>query len=226
MSARSSRPKPDSPRESKKSRTAYHHGDLRRVLLEVATAVVEDEGIDALSLRAVAGRAGVSHAAPYRHFADKHALVAAIAEAGFDELREDIAGAAGRATDARERLVEAAVAYVDFARRRPGRYEVMFRGPRTHAERAVEASDFAFAGLVGLIEAAQVEGALPDANAENMARVAWGLVHGLAELARTDRLFPARGDPSPDPASRGAPVELEGLTRMAARALIEGLASR
>ena len=195
-------------------RSGYHHGDLRRVLLEAAAAVIEAEGLEALSLRAISSRAGVSHAAPYRHFADKEALVGALAEAGFDELREGVARAAARGADPGECLVEGAVAYVEFAARRPGRYEVMFRSPRTGAAAAVAASDLALRGLASLIEAAQAAGRLPSSNTDDMARAAWSLVHGLAELARTDRLaLQGNGD-------------LERLTRMAARALIEGLAER
>lgn len=195
-------------------REAYHHGDLRRALLEAATEVIEADGLDALSLRGIAARAGVSHAAPYRHFADKDALIAALAEAGFDELREDLATAAARGRDGVDRLVEAAVAYVNFAARRGGRYEVMFRRRRTGVAATVAASDRAFHGLAGLIEACQAAGELPASGRDDMARAAWALVHGLAELARTDRL--AFDDAS----------DLGRLTRMAARALIEGFGAR
>ena len=195
-------------------KSAYHHGDLRRVLLDAAAEVIEEEGLEALSLRGIAARVGVSHAAPYRHFDDKDALVAAVAEAGFTELRADIARAAGRGGDGIERLTEAAVAYVDFARRRPGRYEVMFRGRRSHTGKAAAASEFAFGSLVVLVESAQSEGTLPESDAREVARAAWALVHGLAELSSTGRL-----------GTSGQPA-LERLTRLAAEALIGGLARR
>ena len=69
---------------------AYHHGDLRNTLREAARAILEEEGLAALSLRAVARRAGVSHAAPYRHYSNHEALLVELAVEGFDELREEI----------------------------------------------------------------------------------------------------------------------------------------
>ena len=215
MPAKRSGTKSRSPRDqSSKERAGYHHGDLRRVLLDAATDAIESEGLDALSLRGIAARAGVSHAAPYRHFADKDALIAALAEAGFDELREDVARAAARGRDGVGRLVEAAVAYVDFAARRGGRYEVMFRHRRTGVAAHVAASDRAFYGLAALIESAQAAGELPAVGRDDMARAAWALVHGLSELVRTDRL-------GVDDAG-----DLGRLTRLAARALIEGFGGR
>ena len=77
---------------SKAEASSYHHGDLRNALLEAARTILEEEGLAALSLRAVARRAGVSHAAPYRHFANHEALLVELATEGFIELRADIAG--------------------------------------------------------------------------------------------------------------------------------------
>jgi len=208
--ARTSKKSPRT-RSRTEAHAPYHHGDLRRALLDAATSAIEEEGVEGVTLRGIAARAGVSHAAPYRHFADKDALIGSVAEAGFDELREDLARAAGRCKGGIDGLVEAAVAYVDYARRRPGRYAVMFRSPRTQATKAVTASNRAFGELVALVKAAQDEGALPASDAQDEARAAWALVHGLAELASTNRLQ-----------LRGR-RELARITRRSARALIRGL---
>jgi AcrR family transcriptional regulator len=106
---------------------SYHHGDLRETLVEVATAILREKGADALTLRATARRAGVSQAAPYRHFADRRALVAAVAERGFARLqgvmleRMQTAPEGGRAG-----LKEVARAYVQFGLSNPAEYRVMF----------------------------------------------------------------------------------------------------
>lgn len=151
--------------------TAYHHGDLQSALLEAGLAVLERDGLDALSLRAVARTAGVSHAAPYHHYADKTALLAAIAAHGFDLLHEEIA-ARGTGTPA-DRLQTAAVTYVGFAVENPELFRLMFSGAvsphEAHAELRAAASR-----AYGHITAS-----LSD---ETAAVAVWSLVHGLAML--------------------------------------------
>src|SRR6185503_17019443 len=97
--------------------STYHHGELRPALLRAAAKVLEAEGREAVSLRDLARRAGVSHAAPYRHFADREALLAALAEEGFVLLAAELEGKPRR---------EQAVAYVRFALANPGRFRLMF----------------------------------------------------------------------------------------------------
>src|SRR5215470_2775019 len=91
-SATATRPKATAPAKASK-RAGYHHGDLRRALLEASLALVEESGIGALSLREVARKAGVSHNAPYHHFKDRGSLLAALAEEGFAELAREMAEA-------------------------------------------------------------------------------------------------------------------------------------
>lgn len=152
-------------------RTSYHHGDLQSALVEAGLSVLERDGLDALSLRAVARAAGVSHAAPYHHFADKTALLAAIAAHGFGLLHEEIVA---RATGSpANRLQTAAVTYVGFAVENPELFRLMFSdtvsphdahpGLRTAAGRAY----------------GHITSSLPD---ETTAVAAWSLVHGLAML--------------------------------------------
>lgn len=166
-----------------KSRPAYHHGDLRRALLDSAIAIVSSEGIAAISLREVARRAGVSHAAPYNHFADKAALLCAVAEEGFKDLQGAMVNAAARADlSPLERLRQVGVAYVLFAADHPAHFRVMF-SPEVAGGKASpalqEAGRATFAHLFeGLSHAANLS---PQATMDT-ALTAWATVHGLAML--------------------------------------------
>jgi AcrR family transcriptional regulator len=105
---------------------AYHHGDLRRALIEPALALVTEEQDWTFSLREVARRAGVSHNAPYNHFADKRDLLAAVAVVGFATLGERIQAATSGIANARTALVKSAVVYVTFGVENPAHYRLMF----------------------------------------------------------------------------------------------------
>ena len=107
---------------SMSKRTAYHHGDLRRALLEASLALIDESGIGALSLREAARKAGVSHNAPYHHFKDRGSLLAALAEEGFAQLAADMTAARAAAPDARTRLEACGQAYVRFALNSPARF--------------------------------------------------------------------------------------------------------
>ncbi|MBI3152701.1 MAG: TetR/AcrR family transcriptional regulator, partial [Chloroflexi bacterium] len=94
----------------------YHHGDLKNALIKAGVEILAKDGVSGLSLRKVAMRAGVSHAAPYSHFADKQALIAAISTEGFRQLYERVSGVAEEyKSQPQKQLVEAAWAYVQFA---------------------------------------------------------------------------------------------------------------
>ena len=150
--------------------STYHHGDLRSALLQAAGDLLEEQGLGALSLREAARRAGVSHNAPYRHFPDRNALLAALAAEGFRRLGEAMEGKSGR---------ERGEAYVRFALAHPNRFRLMFGGQidfGTHPElRAAAAATYD--GLLASFRArADV------ANPELAAAAAWSLTHGLAHL--------------------------------------------
>lgn len=115
---------------------AYHHGDLRQALLQVALVQVEREGVEAISLAALARKVGVSQAAPYRHFPDRDALLAAVAEEAFKMFHASLTDAvtAAKRGDSRRRMCRA---YVDFGLARPGLYRLMF-GSRILARAAPE----------------------------------------------------------------------------------------
>lgn len=107
-------------------KTAYHHGDLANALVAAALAMVEQNGPEAVSLRDLAQSLGVSRAAPYRHFADRDALLAAVSARGFEALIQVYEAALAGPGDGRARLRRALADYMAFARRRPGLHALMF----------------------------------------------------------------------------------------------------
>ena len=159
------------------SKATYHHGDLRAALVQAAMELLEESGETDLSLRAVARRAGVSPAAPYRHYADREALVSAVAAVGYRELAERLA-AAHPSPSTPEQLASVAIAYVQFALERPGLFRIMFTEPcdRDNDERV------AATAAVSQYVRAIVERTFPQADAEALATAIWALVHGLALL--------------------------------------------
>ncbi len=172
----------------------YHHGDLRRALLDVALALLGEGGAQALTLRAIAQRAGVSHTAPYRHFADRETLLAALAAEGFRELSEALLKPRSRSPV--KRLEASGRAYVRFALARPEHYRLMFGsslfGRIEQHPALAEAASGAYLILVEQIRAGQVVGAFRSGVPEQLAMVAWSTVHGLAGLL-IDGLLPAQG---------------------------------
>jgi AcrR family transcriptional regulator len=107
-------------------RATYHHGDLRQTLIDAASTVVEQAGAEALSLRELAQSLGVSRAAPYRHFVDREALLAAVAARGFEDLTRAYEVALAGPGDGPARLRAATYVYADFAAARPGLFRLMF----------------------------------------------------------------------------------------------------
>jgi AcrR family transcriptional regulator len=160
-----------------RSKATYHHGDLRAACLSAAMELLEESGETALSLRAVARRAGVSPAAPYRHYADREALVSAVAALGYRELAQRLV-AAHPSPATPEQLTSVAVAYIQFALERPALFRIMFGEPcdRDNDERtaATAAVTLYLREIVGRV--------FPETDAEAMATATWALVHGLAFL--------------------------------------------
>jgi len=176
---------------------SYHHGHLREALLEAAVDLIAEVGPRGFTLRAVARRAGVSHNAPYRHFRDRDALLAAVAAQGFRELTRAMLDASEGQATAPDRLKRAGLAYVGFALRRPEHFTVMFDAPipKVDDPEWKAAADEAFGTLLGLIEMCQRDGLWPGEDALRRAFVAWSLVHGIAKLAIAERLpFPSEAE--------------------------------
>ncbi len=125
----------------------YHHGQLGPALRETARAILEEEGLDALSLRSVARRAGVSHAAPYRHYASREALLADVACEGIASLRAELAQVAAAPAEKSERIVRIATAYLRFALRHRGLIRLIF-GPEFRNRSSFPALSEATSALV------------------------------------------------------------------------------
>ncbi len=151
----------------------YHHGDLAPSLRQAAREILEEEGLAALSLRSVARRAGVSHAAPYRHYASREALLVDVAVEGLAELRGEIAQAAAVPADRAETIVRVGRAYMRFAVRHGGLLRLMFGSELPNRT-----------GFPGLTEATAAIGEeIGQAIGDSVAGFAvWAAIHGLAML--------------------------------------------
>jgi AcrR family transcriptional regulator len=189
--------------------------DLRHRILEAAADLLREEGLAALSMREVARRAGVTHQAPYHHFADREAILAELVSGGFAMLADRLARANEGAArhGARRVLYDAGHAYVDFALEQPGRFRIMFRPELCDPARfpaAAEAGDRAHAELMRMVSL--VHGA-PD---EALATLHWSQVHGLASLMVDGGL----ADKMPSASARRAHVDavLQAYATMASAA--------
>ena len=198
---------------------SYHHGALRAALLDAATALLASDGVDAVTMRALAERTGVSRTAPYRHFANKDALLEAVAAEGFATLQALLhrftssAPAATSRTSERDHFAEMGAAYVRFADAHPAHYRLMY-GRDALARSAHpdlhDAAEAAYAELVRMVADAQARGTVrSDAPPEQHAYIAWGLVHGLASLLVDGQME--------------RPDNIEALARHAVATLLDGL---
>lgn len=171
----------------------YHHGDLHDALLKAAEKVLERDGLQGLTLRAVAREAGVSHAAPAHHFGDLTGLVSELAAIGFRQFDAAMTAAGASAHTTIEKARARAISYVGYAQGHPGMYTLMFRTERLDMRRPAlhEAASASFASLVGAVSAGQQEKIVEDTltldQAADIVR-AWSLVHGFTTLLLDDRL--------------------------------------
>ena len=130
------------------AKKAYHHGELREALLETAETLLQEDGPSGLSLRKVGRQLGVTPGAPYRHFEDKDALLAALATEGFRKLRAAILGGQEGSVDGQERLRRAGVGYLSFASSHPELFRLMFGWmPARDVPELCDAGDAAFAAF-------------------------------------------------------------------------------
>jgi AcrR family transcriptional regulator len=198
-SRRSARQRPD----------AYHHGDLRRALLDEAARTIRTRGIEALTVREVGSRLGVSRTALYRHFADKSALLAAVAREGFVRFRQDLLAAWERAGGGRAGFDAMGVAYVRFAMANPAHYRVMFGGFRDFCTKEPDLESAARAAFQVLVDAlASIQAPRRDRreDLDQLAHFIWAMVHGVAMLGIDGQL-------GPDPAAADALIRF-GISRM------------
>jgi len=171
----------------------YHHGDLRRALIEAAGQLLEAEGPDALSLRAVARDAGVSPAAPYHHFEDKSELLTAVADKGYEELAEHLRAARAQSLPGHERMTAMHAAYASFAASRRALYRLMTATARTRSPSNPDLPGQA--AVVQLMSEAVSESRLPEWSEtdELLAGIAaWAAIHGLADLSTFKVLEPIK----------------------------------
>jgi AcrR family transcriptional regulator len=173
------------PRLTLKKKT-YHHGDLKNALIKAGADILSKEGVSALSLRKVAQQAGVSHAAPYAHFADKQALIAAISTEGYQKLYAQIAQVADQyRSDPLRRLVESSWAYVQFALNEPDHFKVTLSGMIDKEQEYpafVEAAQQTFNLVVDIVAQGQQAGLLRQGAPDLTAVSVWALIHGLVTL--------------------------------------------
>jgi AcrR family transcriptional regulator len=204
-------------RPRKKSPGSYHHGELRKALVDATLRIVEGEGTGAVSLSAAARRVGVSPQATYNHFRDKGDLLAAAAEETVRALEQRMRRARSAGGSPGERLEATGVAYVAFARGRAAQFRLLSAPELASKARhpsLLAAYDAAFAVLLEAIEECQRAGVVRRQDSRELAAAAWGMVHGLAWLAVDGQLSVAR------PGEDGARVTLEAL-----RVLFRGLRS-
>jgi AcrR family transcriptional regulator len=180
----------------------YHHGNRRAALLARAETVRREEGAGALSLRELARDVGVSHGAPRRHFADKQALLDALAVVGFTRLGETLAAADPGTGAFPARTGAVARAYVGFATREANLLDVMFAAKHTTPDPTViaAAADRAFLPVLALITDGQAAGALAPGDPEDFGVALFATLQGLAALANRGMLADATLDERVDDA--------------------------
>jgi AcrR family transcriptional regulator len=196
------------------TKRAYPHGDLERALVETAVQTIRDQGVQALTLRSVGARVGVSRTALYRHFDDKAALLARVAEEGFRRLHAALTGSIAEASaSGADPLPAMADAYVRFARANPSHYQTMFGGFLTDWSRypdLIQHADAAFNVLVDTMRDEQQKGRILPADPIELAEISWSMSHGIATLGMARHLERTR-------------TTVEELAVMGARYLQAGL---
>jgi len=160
----------------------YHHGTLRETLLEIALEVVDSQGPGAISMRALAREAGVSSAAPFRHFADKQALLDAVAEKAAGELERKLDAASSQCGDALTQFRAMSVAYVRFAAEHPALFDLVQSTKSMPGRFLGEVKDERRLKLIALIIEGQNAGLIPEADPELIALSSEALTHGLASM--------------------------------------------
>lgn len=165
----------------------YHHGDLRAALLAAGEAELTEKGVEGFSLRSVAKRAGVSHAAPAHHFGDTNGLLTALATEGFTKFQDTLDAREQGATDDLDRAVRAGLGYLEFALARPALFRLIFSSVRPDfaAPDLVAAASRAYYHLVGLVTAL--------GGGETDIIALWATSHGIADLSADRRMLVLQG---------------------------------
>jgi AcrR family transcriptional regulator len=198
------------------ARRGYHHGRLREALIEAARALVAERGGTGFTLAEAAKLAGVTAAAPYRHFSDRNALLFELARQGFDLFERRLKGAwdDGR-PDPTAALARMGTAYLAFAREQPGLYSAMFGNAHAlDAPAAYEAARKSFAVLLTASASVLEQHGAAALAASRLGQQIWALSHGVAMLMLAGHLVPNGGDRDPQSVLAGG---VAGLVEMAIR---------
>jgi AcrR family transcriptional regulator len=172
----------------------YHHGNLKEALISAGLEILTEKGIEGLSLRSVAKRIGVSHAAPYNHFPDKQALLAAMSTAGHEKFHQTLLETFEKLKNTSpEIIVEIGWAYLQFAQEDPSRFKLMFSGAleeeRNHPA-YMEISGKSITLFEEIIVFCQLKGQLPSGRVDHLAIKLWSSVHGFATLMLENQFPP------------------------------------
>ncbi|MDP3197087.1 TetR/AcrR family transcriptional regulator [Tabrizicola sp.] len=175
----------------------YHHGDLRAALLAAAEDELTEKGVEGFSLRSVAKRAGVSHAAPAHHFGDTGGLLTALAAEGFTQFQDTLDAREVGATDARDKAVRAGLGYLEFALARPALFRLIFSSARPDfaSPDLIAAANRAYEHLVGLVTTL--------GGGETDVLALWATSHGIADLSAGHKMRTLQGK---SPAAREAMI--------------------
>jgi AcrR family transcriptional regulator len=171
---------------------AYHHKDLRNALVDEALAILAESGPGAITLRELARRLGVTHTAPYAHFADKKTLLEAVADEGFDRLTQCLTDAGASENDPHRRFVSHGIAYVQFARDNPNLYRLMFVDPELGHDPDCAWSEQADRAFDLLLNELSELGVPQGTEIHDVACGIWSLLHGVAMLEIDGRLHGKR----------------------------------
>lgn len=161
---------------------AYHHGDLRNALLDAAVDLLAAGGPDALSLRAVARAAGVSHAAPYHHFADKAEMIEAVTIRGFEVLAAHMREAATSGGEPLDRFRASGLAYARFAFDHVALFRLMNRSELRRGASVAAAAEAGYQVVEDAVRASQAAGQMGSGDPGAYARASWAMVHGAVML--------------------------------------------
>ncbi|MFO1504301.1 MAG: TetR/AcrR family transcriptional regulator [Steroidobacteraceae bacterium] len=190
----------------------YHHGDLRRVIVDTAAKMLVEEKGWQFTLREIARRVGVSHAAPYKHFPDKDALLAELAVQGFEQLGRDmVAAITPQSRSVIKAFKAAALAYIEFGVQNPALYRLMFSSEAGDAA-SVHASERVlktFGVLLDILARGQQAGVFKQRPVQGQAAACWAQVHGITMLSIEGLLIP--GKVGQEPLQAALATLLEGL---------------
>ncbi len=198
--------------------SSYHHGDLRNALIKAGLDLLNEAGIEGLSLRKLARQVGVSHNAPYMHFKDKEGLLAAIAAEGFMLLQDDVRNASSASgLPWRDQFSATAHAYVQFTLTHPAHMQVMFRDYDSNIyPDTSQAAEQAFELLKHIMVDGQQQGYLKSGSSYKHAALVWSLLHGVATILAADKM----------PTSVTDDVDTDQLVQMFLDQIYEGLQAR